>query len=105
MGGGSKAGCRDPEVLDAEGGSSGSDTFYMRAAIRWETVVPKATGWAKEREEARLLGVGGPCFNALVQGGQRCQSQGGESNTSIRNFGIKYSLKDHTNRRERNRCI
>lgn len=35
-------------------GCSGSDVFYMCAAIRRETVEPKATGRAKERQEARF---------------------------------------------------
>lgn len=100
----------DLEVLDAGGGRSGSDKFHMCAAIRRETAAPKATGWAKkkegERERKRGFDCGGcSCFYALAQGGQRCQSQGGESDTSIRNLDIKYSLKDHTNRRERNHCI
>lgn len=62
-------------MLDAEGGRSGSDTFYMRAAIRWETVVPKATGWAKEREEARLLGVGGLALMHLCREGSAARAR------------------------------
>lgn len=71
----SKAGCRDLEVLDAAGGSSSSDTFYMRAAIRWETVVPRATGWAKEREEARLLVVGGLALMHLCREGSAARAR------------------------------
>lgn len=35
-------------------GEAAVHVFYMCVAVRPETVIPKATGWAKEREEVRL---------------------------------------------------